>query len=288
MWALLRNFSTTKYFEAAKAGVLDGIAPYAYGAIIALRTDAPADERAIFGDAAVGVSGFQLSHGVVGNVADQLGARAGTVLAVSGSDLNDGTAQADADATYALDPEGNFINREKSYLDPNVAVGADFSWPSPRMNQLIYLGVDVTAAGNMTVFCNGKIVSVQAVGNASNANPVRIGIDSTTALPFDNGMIAGCFYRSDAFADPLASFTAHWQACKQAQDVVQTSVYDALLVNWDFVWSVKRSRLWDGRTTWASFGAQASVDMVKQGATPLDVAGSDADVIAADMDWMTV
>ncbi len=289
MWALLRDFSTTKYFEAAKAGLLDGQPPFTFGAIFALRNSNAADERTIFGDADVGVDGFNLGHGTI-NVGDQVIARSGTVVGVSGSDDNDATAVADADGTYAATPEANLINRGKAYLDPLAAIGGNFVWPSPRAMQLLYVAVAVPAAGNMTVICNGKIVSQQAVGNVVNANPIRIGIDSTGALPFDDGLLAGCFYHSDdLFGSSIRTLAEHWQECQRAQDLVNFGSYlSPAVTSIDYLWSVKRSRLWDGRTTWASDGAQASIDMVKQGATPLDVAGANSDVLAADLDWMTV
>lgn len=287
MWAFLRNFAADKFWQAAKAGVLDGQPPYTFGAVFALETESLGGQ-AVFGDFDLGVTGFGITFGSINRIfcAD------GTLQLVSGSGQNvDGTPVPDSDptaGTFEVD-DANLCNRLKGYMDPGSAPGgaggttAARSWPSPRVGQLVYVVLSNNGATSF-VYCNGKVVGLSAEGSALNVDPVRIGLDNAGASPAAGVLFAGAFYHSALL--PLATIDSHFQSCQQAKDLVATSLYSGGVL--DYVWSVKQSQIWDGRTTWASVGAQASINMVRQGAGLSFFSGENADVLAADLNWMTV
>ncbi len=287
MWSFLRNMSTTKFFEAAKGGVFNGQAPFTFGAVFAL-VDEPLGPAFIFGDGDAGSNGFDVLVGSASRpfVSD------GTLLLAGGSDLNDGSAVPDSDptgGTFEAD-DADFCNRIKAYMDPNTNPGgaggttAAYAWPGIRAMQLVYVAMSIGGATSFA-FCNGKVVGLASSATVPNASGVRIGESVAGGAPSGTALIGGCFYHSSDLT--YLQLQQHFQACKQAQDVANFGSYESN-PQLDYIWSVKRSRLWDGRTTWASDGAQSSIDMVKQGATPLDIAGADADLLALNLDWMTV
>lgn len=284
MWAFIRNLSAAKFFSAAKAGNLQGTPPYTFGAIFALETEAGADAT-IFGDLDPGTDGFGIRIGTPPT--NQVRIHDGTILRVSGSDLDDGTAVADADNTAYAANDADLVNKIKGYMDPGDNPGGGggttptHSWPSPRKGQLLYVACSVVGGANVDVFCNGKIVASVAEANVPNAAPVRIGLTPAGADASGTINIAGCFYHPGAMAQN--ALTDHMVQCQRAKDLVPL-VAEAPFIG--FVWSVKQARLHDGRTNWASVGTEPSINMALTGT--LDAAGANSDLIARDFPWMTV
>lgn len=286
-WAFLRNLSTTKFFSAAKAGVMTGQPPYSFGAIFCAALPL-GTLRPIFGDAVAGpTSGFDITMSGPSVIVNE-----GTVSRFSGPSLNDGSVVASADGiTYGVN-DADLINHSKSYFQPGSAfdgggatTGA-FAWPSPRFGQLVHVAVTVGAAGNLTVYCNGTIVGQVAAASVPNANPVRIGTNAVAAQGAGPIWIGGCWYTNFEYSD--GQIYAHYRACQQAKDLVNFGSFDSLgILPIQYLWSVKRSRLADGRTSWLSAGAAATpIAMNLTGA--LAIGGADSDILAADMSWMTV
>ena len=289
MWALLRNFTANKFFQAAKSGTFTGSPPFTFGAVFALE-DETLGPQYVFGDGDFGTDGF----GLIAASASRLAAANGTLQLFSGSGQNvDGTTVPASDptgGTFEVN-DADLCNRLKAYMDTNSAPGgaggttAARAWPSPRATQLVYIAV-VDLGVTTFVYCNGKVVGLAGSTPVLNAGPGFLGAfggaDPAVAI-----MIGGVFYHSAAITS-TEELARHMQACKRAQDVVNLGDLSGGDTNLDYIWSVKQSRLWDGRTSWPSFGAQTPLSFTRAGIGTPTLAGPNADIIATDLDWMTV
>lgn len=283
-FSLLRAFSATKFYEAAQAGLLSGSAPFSIGALVVphgvlFKADGSAmTAQWVFGNSSgsAGCSILQLP------TTGQWETAQGTVVQDSGSVLVDATSSGTAEA---------LANQYKSDVNANVPVttGPQRVWDTlrPNLAALIVMTVDDT---NQNTYLNGHLVAVTARDAAPSVNPFRIGLapfGGPTAA--DSISIAGAFYHGSALGiGQLAQLQA---ACMDAKDIVadMRGYGGAAAGVLDYVWSVKQTNF-DCRANWASRGAQAPINMVRNGTWfPTGVGNNGfADVYSADFSWARV
>ncbi len=282
MFAFLRNFSTTKFYSAAQSGVLTGTAPFTFGSLFSIQTVMDADSevggdpQTIFGNAVFGTSGFghrQLAP------AQSASGQPGCIEAAQGTVRQIfGTAEATADATYALNPEGDLINYFRANANGQAIGGTTSSAEAatPKPNQVVFMITKIDGTTQDT-YINGQLTCSIARNTTTNANPVRIGLTAAGADAATNIDFAGCFYHSAALTE--LEIVLMTQAAMMAEDVVNPLSLDSGAVNPDHIWSVKRGNP-DGRASWVSTGAAAeAITMARTGTFAAQ------DLYAANRPW---
>jgi len=265
-FALLRNFSTTKFYNAAQSGTLTGTAPFTFGALFSLRTVADFDSavgiQTIFGNAVFGTSGFgirQLANGT-------LEMAQGTVQQLSG------TAEAAADGTYGLDPEGDLINMFRGQQLGTVSAAG---WNTPKPGEMILAHVVIDGT-NQDLFINTHHRLQTTRNTTTNANPVRVGVNASAAEAGILIDVAGVFYDNVAWTE--AQLRAHYEACISAKAMALPSNAGGAL-DPDYLWDVKSGNP-DARASWTSRGTATAIDLVRNGTWT-----AASDVVGADRPW---
>lgn len=277
LWSFIRNFSATKFYEAAQQGSLTGAAPFTFGAIFATEAGAPSTVQTIMANSAALNTGFSLvvnlnTMSTWNGTAQQT---TGPIVAATGAPLPGAT-----DLPTSEDLANAFLSSEYQGSTHGNNRGSN----SPKSAQLVMAALSVTAAGNQAFYVNGHQTSAIAVGLATAVNPVAIGVNSGHLLPADQLWLAGCFYHSGTVYT-AAEIAAMFAACSQAKDLVGPSrVVSA--VDPTYMWSVKRGNF-DLRANWVSDGSAATpITMVRSGLwVPAGIAG---DLLAADVPWMSL
>ncbi len=270
MFAFIRAWSSdpTTFFSAAQSGTLTGTAPFTFGSLFSIQSvqDASggisANPQTIFGNAVFGTSGF-------GHRQTAPGATGGKIVAAQGTNQQIfGTAEAAADATYGLDPEGDLINLWRANARGELIAGgaATAEFPTVKPNQMIFL-ITVIDGTNQLTYVNGQLAASVARNTTANANDIAIGASPVGGgeNPATDIDISGCFYHSAAM-DELA-VKAMVQSAMMAEDVVNPrSLEDGVLP--DYIWSVKRGNP-NGAASWTSSGGQTPITMTLQGSSAL-------------------
>jgi hypothetical protein len=282
LWSFIRNFSNTKFYDAAQQGSMNGAAPFTIGAIFATveTGDGGSTGGALFQNTnAVGVTGFGLhadgdaANGTVDNGSPGPNTSATGVVLPTATDLTSAE---------------NLANAAASALTASITWGTSRGSNRPRSVQLVHLTLTVPAAGDQIVYINGHVVQARAVGLATNPANVTIGNRPDHAFP-TAAWLAGVYYKAGTVYTS-AEIAAMHAACAQAKDLVGPSRYRTASVDPSYMWSVKRGNF-DLRANWASDGSAATpITMVRSGAwNPVTVPGSiDGDVFAADVPWMQI
>jgi len=286
-FSLLRAFSATKFYAAAQAGLLSGTAPFSIGALVVphgvlYKADgSPMTLQWVFGNADLAGAGSFIAQA---QTAGFWFTTQGAVAQGSGTLLPDAT---DLPTAQAL------ANQYKSDVNGNAPVvtgptPAVWDVPRPNLAMLIVMTVDDT---NQNTYVNGQLVATTARDTTTSVNPFRIGLDPAgdAASAADSVSIAGAFYHGAALAN--AQLTLLQAACMDAKDIVaDMRGYGGNTAGvLDYVWSVKQTNF-DCRANWASRGAQAPINMVRNGTWfPTGVSNNGfADVYSADFSWARV
>jgi hypothetical protein len=274
LWSFIRNFSVTKFYEAAQQGSLTGAAPFTFGAIFAFEASAPSTVQTIFGNSALVNTGFSVGASIA--LAAWNGTKVqgtGPIVAATGGSLPPATdlttTEAVANAFYSAEVMGSTI-------------GTSRGSQSGKTCQLVHVALSVPASGNQAFYVNGHQIGAIAVGLATAVNPIAIGVNSGHLQPADQLWLAGCFYHNAAYTQ--AQMALMYAACARARDVVGPSSFSSV-ADPTYMWSVKRSNF-DCRASWVSDGSAATpITMVRSGVwTPT---GVDGDLLAADLPWMS-
>lgn len=267
-WAFLRNFSATKYYQAAQSGVLTGSGVHSFGAVFMTNQFISALQT-IFGNAVFGTDG----DGIRVDASGRLEGACGTLQQITG------TALAAADATYALTPEGDAINAWRASVNENV-VASEGGALSPRPMNLIHAAVTVNPAGNQRLYVNGRTVASATDALVASAAPYRIGVDAAAANPASAIYLAGCWYTNTELSDDdvfrVFAASANAKQIRGPNDLGGAA-------DLAYIWDVKTGNF-DARDSWASRGAETPIAMVKQGATAFAV----ADRLSLDVGFQTV
>lgn len=275
LWAFIRNFSASKFYESAQIGSLNGGAPFTIGAIFAV-VPAPSS-GSIFSNRGVN-TGFSL--GTVTGVGVVQAAN-GTAVQITGP-INNTTGAALPDATDLATAEA-LVNAYKSSALNDIVVADTRGTNSPKTAELVHVALTVPPSGSQVLYVNGQVVHTLAVALASSNANVTIGNDPTHATANANLWLSGAFYHNSAYTQ--ADIAAMFAASSTAKDLIGPSRLSAT-VDPLYMWSVKRGNF-DARASWVSDGSAATpITMVRNGTwTPTGAAG---DLIAADLSWMQV
>ncbi len=153
---------------------------------------------------------------------------------------------------------------------------------SPRPMKLIHVACTVDDGTAMSVFVNGRLTFLDAVGSTVvNALAYHIGVSTVPGDPAIESLIAGAWYHSALL--PEADIQNIFLATAAAKQIRGPSDLSAS-GNLDYIWDVKTGNP-DARANWASRGAQTPINMVRNGTwAPTGVAG---DCLALDLDFQT-
>jgi hypothetical protein len=281
-FSFLRNFSASKYYEAAQAGSLSGAVPFSAGVLfvcqgIALKRDGSAmTTQYLFGNAPesddAGLSFRQLA------TTGQFHAAQGTVVQNSGPVDSAQALMADAtgDATSQALANG-YKSEELGSLPVTTGTVRQYATPKPSHAVLAIMVVDGT---NQLLYINGQLVASTARNTTTSVNAFRFGLAPDAAnMPADNCLIAGGFYHSAALTDGNVADLQQVAASQKDVPAGTASLGGAL--NLDYVWSVKTGNF-DARASWVSRGGAATPStMTRHGSW----SASD-DVLSADCPWL--
>ncbi len=284
MFALLRNFSTTKFYEAAQAGALTGAAPFTAGVLFRTGLVIPANTEYLFGNApeaaTTGLSFRQLI------TTGQFQAQQGTTIQNSGPVDTAQAVMADATADASAQALANSYKSTALGSQP-VTTDDVRTFDTPKPSHMVF-AVMVVDGANQLLYINGQLVKSLGRSTTLSAEAFRIGLaPDATNMPCVTTDIAGCFYHSAALTTPNVAFLQ--AAAVAAQDVPTTlsgfGVPSSPTL--DYVWSVKTGNP-DCRASWVSRGgATTPITMTRNGTwVPANTSVAQADVYAADYPWL--